>query len=196
MWRNLLSALGSYASLAGLYYTLRPSYLPLTTVEELLVVTSVILIAVHLALEIVGILRSRPKLLKTDADMKAYMNDWIKMAGRTSILSRDLSWVDIDMERILTELAVHSNLTIFMERENLVSMRLRSAGAEIFTYESATFPSARFAITNEGRSDARVALGAKNRNGHLEVREYAVGDAAFHMCADIVGLIRGRKRRF
>jgi hypothetical protein len=195
MWRNLLSALGSYASLAGLYYTVRPSGLPFTIVEEFLIVSSTILVAVHLAFEVSTMIKSWPRLFKSDADAKAYMNNWIKMGGRTSILSRDLSWVDDGVEKILLELARHSNLTILMEKENAVATRLHTAGAEIFLYEGSHFPSTRFAITNEGRADARVALGAINKNGYLEVREYSVGNATFHMCADIVALIRGRRRR-
>jgi hypothetical protein len=196
MWRNLLSALGSYASLAGLYYAVRPPGLPFSTIEEFLIVASIVLVVTHLAFETNAIIKSRPVLLKSEDDVKSYMSAQIKMgAGRTSILSRDLSWVDDDIEKILFELARHSNLTIFMESENAVSARLHSAGAEIFTYKTANFPITRFIITNEGRADARVALGARDRHGYLELHEYSVGDSVFHMCADIAELIRGRTRR-
>lgn len=73
-------------------------------------------------------------------------------------------------------------------------MRLRAAGAEIHTCNTAHFPVTRFFITNEGRADARVALGVRNKHGFLELREYAVGDSEFHACADIAELIRLRAR--
>jgi hypothetical protein len=46
--------------------------------------------------------------LKTEKSIEKYMRAWVKLAGRTSILARDMSWVEEEMENILNELASQS----------------------------------------------------------------------------------------
>jgi hypothetical protein len=191
---NLVSALGSYASLAGLYCTVRPSTLPYTTFEDFLILLSIILAVFHIVFEVFSILKDAPMRLKTEKSIEQYMRGWVKLAGRTSILARDMSWVEEEMEIILNELASRNNLTIFMESQNSLAVRLKKRGAEVLYYEGLQFlPFTRFAMTNEGRGDARVALGFKGEAG-LGVHEYTIGHPVFHLCSDIINLLRVKNR--
>jgi hypothetical protein len=187
---NLLTALGSYASLGGLYFTVRPKTLPYTTFEDFLILASLILISIHIGFEVYRLFKRAPINLKTERSIEVYMRRWVKLAGRTSILARDMSWVEEEMENILNELASHNNLTIFMESENDLAVRLRGRGAEVLYYKRLKFlPFTRFAMTNEGRGDARVAIGFKGHAG-LGVHEYTTGHPVFHLCSDIIQLLR------
>jgi len=198
MLRNLISAIGSYASLAGLYYSVRPAG-SLTVVEQFLLIASVVLAAAHIFFEIAAFRKTVPRALKSDAHIKEYMErftqTWSDGGGRTSILARDMSWVDPETEELLIKLARHGNLTLFMEKPNEFASKLRSRGAEIIYYEnSGLAPATRFAITNEGRIDAQVVIGLKNSKGHLEVREYTHEHTVFYLCSDIVKLLRAFNR--
>lgn len=193
MWRNLLSAIGSYASLGGLYYTVRPPGLALGVAEQFLLVLSLFLILAHLGIEVSAIWKARTQVLRTDADVKSFMRSRMSLPGRTVLLSRDISWVDAEMEIMLGELAGRGNLSIFMEKENVLGARMRNAGADIHYYEHFRFlPATRFAITNEGRADARVVMGSKTAHG-LEIKEYTSGHPVFHLCCDVVSLLRTRR---
>ncbi|WP_316164743.1 MULTISPECIES: hypothetical protein [unclassified Bradyrhizobium] len=197
--RNLLSAVGSYASLVGLYYTVRPSG-SFTLLEQVLLLFSVSLAGIHLFFEIMAMRNSMPQTLRSDLDIKNYMERFTHThghsGGRTSILARDMSWVDPEMEQLLTELAQNRNLTLFMESPNFLSNKLRSQGADIIYYhEAGLAPSTRFAITNEGRADAQVSIGLKNKKGHLEVQEYSREHTIFYLCSDIVKALRAFKQR-
>jgi len=192
--RNVLFALGSYASLAGLYYTVRPSGLAYTLAEELLLISSVILALVHLGYEIVFITKNRPKRLDNDREVTAYMQSWVSGNGRTSVLAGDMSWVhDTAIKHLLEDMAKNSNLTLFMSRETELSRHLQTQGAEVFYYGRYHLaPTTRFAITNEGRADARAVLGTRDSKGRLEVNEYVPGQPAFHLCSDVVTALRRR----
>lgn len=201
MLRNLLSAIGSYASLAGLYYSIRPAS-TLSTAEISLLVISAVLVVTHISFEISAFRRGRPKSLRNDADIKHYMEKftqgWRDGGGRTSVLARDMSWVDDETAELLIKLARHRNLTLFMAEPNNFATRLNSQGAEIIFYRAPGFsPLTRFAITNEGRADAQVVIGFKNQKGHLEIQEYTHEHTIFYLCSDIIALLRatGRKPR-
>jgi hypothetical protein len=78
-----------------------------------------------------------------------------------------------------------------MEHETALSKRLIKAGAEVFYYGILDFlPETRFTIINDGRVDARVAIGFKNNNGHHEIREFHKGHPIFALTSDIVGALR------
>lgn len=196
--KNLLSAVGSYASLFGLYYSVRPSS-PFTTVEQFLLTVSIILVAIHVALDIAAYYKTLPKSLRSDADIKQYMErftqGWKDGGGRTSILARDMSWVDDETEELLCKLARFQNLTLFMEGPNEFAAKLHSQGAEVIFYSnSGLTPATRFAVTNEGRADAQVVIGFKNSKGHLQIEEYRREHMIFHLCSDIVRLLRAANR--
>ncbi|HEY1475432.1 MAG TPA: hypothetical protein VGF53_15260 [Pseudolabrys sp.] len=110
MWRNLISAIGSYASLVGLYLAIRPPQAPLSSPEDFLIACSLLFIAWHLYLEIRSLMVDRPKIYRDDNGTMQFMKAWISSGGRATVLSRDMSWVNSEIEEILKNLLV--NLTL------------------------------------------------------------------------------------
>lgn len=191
---SLITAIGSYASLAGLWFTVRaPGTHPW---EIILISSSAVLAIIHIGFVIYADWQMAPVILENDKDIQDYMRKWTRMDGRTSVLSRDMSWARNDVKQILTELASRSNLTVFMQSKTSLAKRLKKDGAEVLFYGQRKFkPMTWFAFTNEGRSDARVAIGFKNSAGDLRVEEYEYGDPAFYLANDIVSLLRILNKR-
>ena len=78
-----------------------------------------------------------------------------------------------------------------MQKETVLSNKLQEAGAEIFYYqELGIIPEARFSVINDGRIDARCAIGVKNELREQEVRVFYKGHPIFALTNDILSVLK------
>lgn len=72
-------------------------------------------------------------------------------------MSRDLTWVNGEIEDVLTSKA--SSVVIFAERENEVTKRLRAKGIQVYYYGKLGFePKTRFTVIRYNRDNPQVAI--------------------------------------
>jgi len=120
--------------------------------------------------------------------IKNYMIYWIHNGGRVAIWSRDLSWVDGDVEKLLVEKAKRNELIICLPVKTDLSDRLKNDGAEVYIYgvNYLEDPSARFTIAFYGRDGSKVAVGRTKADKHV-IEEFGSGDhPAFYLAHDLV----------
>lgn len=93
----------------------------------------------------------------TDQEIKSAMKDIIKMQGKICIMSRDLSWVDDDMEECI--LSKKDSMLIFAENENGIAQKLQNSGVTVHYYGKLDFqPKTRFTIVRYNRNNPQVAI--------------------------------------
>lgn len=116
-------------------------------------------------------------------DIKRYLIKWMKSGGRTAIVSRNLSWVDVEAKELLVKKAKSSDLSIYVPHQTELTEELASHGAVIHVHDKPT--RARFTIINEGRGDARVAVGAGVDDDHV-IDEYSHNHPVLVLAEDLL----------
>lgn len=93
----------------------------------------------------------------SDDDIKSQMKKIIKMQGKICIMSRDLSWVDSEVEACIYAKA--SSVLIFAEKRTELTKRLESKSVEILYYGGLGFePKTRFTMIRYNTSNLQVAI--------------------------------------
>lgn len=96
-------------------------------------------------------------ICKSETDVNSKMRQLIKTDGKVCVMSRDLSWVDPNIEKEMIE--KKSDLTIFAEKRNELTEKLASFGCNIFYYGNLSFePKTRFTIVRSNKGSAQVAI--------------------------------------
>lgn len=193
---QVLSILGSLASLVGLYFTIIPDNHKMSHWEFALIASFVLLSVLSGYVEYRRWMRTRPVVCKTKPEIRSYMYRWIKDHGRTVIFTRDMSWVkDVEMHEMLRDKARSNELTLVLQKPITLSSELERCGAEVITYEDLNVvPTIRFTIVNEGRVDAKVAIAHPDEEAH-RIYEYKMGaHPIFHMAHDLVSMLRKNQR--
>ncbi len=94
---------------------------------------------------------------ESDEDIKATMKQVIKTQGKICIMSRDLSWVDPEMELCITSKS--SSMLIFAEKSTELTKRLSDNGVEIKYYGKWKFePKTRFTIIRYNTRNEQVVI--------------------------------------
>jgi hypothetical protein len=92
----------------------------------------------------------------SDAEIKSAMKDIIRTQGKVCIMSRDLSWVDTEVEQCI--LTKKGSMLIFVEGPTELTKRLHKFGVRIMYYGHLHFePSSRFTVIKYPR-DPQVAI--------------------------------------
>ena len=92
-----------------------------------------------------------------DEDIANTMKKLIKTRGKICIMSRDLSWVDAEMEACIAE--KKDNILIFAQKESNLTKRLISKGASVKYYGHLNFePKTRFTIIRYNSTNPQVAI--------------------------------------
>lgn len=93
----------------------------------------------------------------SDDDIKSQMKKIIKMQGKICIMSRDLSWVDSEVEACIY--AKSNSILIFAEKRTELTKRLESNSVEILYYGDLGFePKTRFTMIRYNTSNPQVAI--------------------------------------
>ena len=96
-------------------------------------------------------------ICQSDEEIKDAMKALIKMQGKICIMSRDLSWVDCEIEAIL--ISKSQNILIFAEKETQLTKKLQSNGVEIRYYGYLGFePKTRFTVIRYNGNNPQVAI--------------------------------------
>ena len=188
---QILSILGSSASLLGLVFVFHPSGQSFTASEGILLGFGIVLTLLAVVLEIKQYISSFPKTFKTKQQIRDYMFRWIENGGKVCIFSNDLSWVEDDqMVAMLKGKAGRDELQICVPAIIPIAETLKECGATILTYAPLkVIPQSRFTIVNCGRMDSQVAVGRRLDGQHV-VEEFGAGDhPVFAVASDLVEIV-------
>lgn len=93
----------------------------------------------------------------SDYEIKIQMKKIIKMQGKICIMSRDLSWVDAEIETCICSKA--NSVLIFAEKVTDLTERLQKNGVEILYYGGLGFePKTRFTTIRYNTNNSQVAI--------------------------------------
>ena len=184
----ILRVIGFIGALGGLFGYLVPPDFP--NGQMIAAAVGVSLFILYVVSEIYTFLSNRDFVCKTEdtRKIKCEMERMISVEGRTTILSRDLSWaLDDEMMRLLMSKAQRGDLTVHMEKATALSTSLETAGANIIYYEGTGFvPESRFTMMNTGKPHATIAVGFVRDRKHV-IKRYRNGEeASFHLAEDLL----------
>jgi hypothetical protein len=188
---QIITTIGSFASLMGLIFIILPSGQRLTGLQGFLLGVGMVFFVVTILFMIVMGRKSRIFRVRKEARIRKYMFKWISQDGRAVIFSRNLSWVrDEQMKDLLRRKAERNELTVCLPNRIQLLEDLEQAGAEICIYpELGYVPAASFTIVRQGRMDSRVAVGRMIKNKHV-IEEFGVGEhPVFHVANDLTSII-------
>ena len=188
MIQRFLSTLGSWVSVAGVFFWFHPSGQPINVWEGIFIGISMVFLFRVGWLEI----KQYNKIKRFPAHDKSrinnYMHSWISMGDRVAIFTRDMSWGnDRRIKNLLSLKAQKDELSIYVPITKPLIEELKAKGAHVFTYSQLEVdPQSRFTIINYGKGDAQVAIGRTYGDKHI-IEEFAVGDhPVFNVVVDLV----------
>lgn len=150
--KRVIMALGSVASIIGPCFSLN-----LSVVEKIIVILIGIGCFTYLLIDDILSQRNNEKICKSEKEIKETMQALIKTQGKICIVSRDLSWVDFDIEQAIIKKG--ENIRIYAEHQIALTKRLESNGVEMRYYGDLGFnPRSRFTIIRYNRETRQVAI--------------------------------------
>src|SRR5438093_669239 len=90
---QLFGVIGSYASLLGVVYAVKPPGQDLSAFHRGLIIASTILALISVVLAVYEYWSTAPKRYTTPVAIRDYMYRWINSQGRVAIFSHDMGWV-------------------------------------------------------------------------------------------------------
>lgn len=152
MLKSILSALGTGASIIGLAFSDHfPSYL------KVAFCIIGILGIVYLVIESIKRERVNEIVCTSKAEIKREMQKLINTPDRICIMSRDLSWVDVEVEKDLCRRG--SDILVFAREEIELTKRLKEHRVNVKYYGKSGFePKTRFTILRYNRNNPQVAI--------------------------------------
>lgn len=126
-------------------------------------------------------------------EIKEYMKNWVNNDGHTVIISRDLSWVNLngDTYNILLAKAKKHELSIILKKHSQCAYELKKSGAEIYDYSEIDFtPENRFTFIHYGRSNPRLAIGYQDGDARI-IKEFdKSGAIEYSLAEDLCTLLK------
>lgn len=126
-------------------------------------------------------------------EIKDYMKNWVNNDGHTVIISRDLSWVNLngDTYNILLAKAKKHELSIILKKHSQCAHELKKSGAEIYDYSEIDFtPENRFTFIHYGRSNPRLAIGYQDGDTRI-IKEFdKSGAIEYSLAEDLCTLLK------
>lgn len=97
------------------------------------------------------------KVCSSNAEVKNAMKSLVKTQGKVCMMSRDLSWVDAEVEACIKE--KKNSIKIFVEKETDLTRRLQECGVIVRYYGFLHFePKTRFTVIGYNRENPQVAI--------------------------------------
>jgi hypothetical protein len=197
LFRQVVASIGTYASLVGLVYSVKPAREGFSDIEKLglLAGTVLMLLDVGLALREYSTRAERrfPAAADQRKRIRDFMFNWIGNAGRCVVFTRDLSWVephDVELVRRLHDKCLRRELTVVLPEHTSFTRELEGRGAEVVTYPALHYTiQSRFTLVDFGRAGARIAVGHGANGTHI-IRIADSADPAFYLAEDLVELMR------
>lgn len=150
--KRIITSFGTFASIVGLSFVSSIPY-PLNIGIGVIGIICFIL----LLIDDVKSQTDNEKVCHSESEIKAAMKDIIKSQGKVCVMSRDLSWVDKDIERCILE--KKNSVRIFAEKEIELTKRLQDNGVQIKYYGHLKFePKTRFTVIRYNRENPQVAI--------------------------------------
>lgn len=101
--------------------------------------------------------RKHLKVCKSKEETREFMFKWIQTEGKVCVMSRDLSWVDPDMENMMGR--KKDSLIVFVQKKTPLTDRLENRGVVIHDYGWLGFePQSRFTIIRCNRQERQIAI--------------------------------------
>lgn len=161
---NIISGIGTISSILGL-----------ALVENLPFIIRIIIAFVgcfaflYLVHYYVKNSKVEKKMCYSNDEIKDVMKKIIKNNGKICIMSRDLSWVDSEIEFSIVQKA--KDILIFAEKESELTIRLIKNGVTIKYYSHLNFkPKTRFTVIRYNQREPQVAI-ANTQNTILNKNE-------------------------
>lgn len=195
MIRTILAQLSAVASIVLTVLLAGSLGELLMTPWKAILVVVVVAVAISLALwEVITAVRSRPiayKGKKRNERIQKYMANLTRFDGQCVVSSNDLSWVSGEAYEMLMKKAAERSLVLVMPRENEMSRKLVTAGAEARYYGDETFRlRSRFTVVNSNRADAWVAVGYGRKGAHMIRELHSSDDPTLNMSKDLIDMAR------
>lgn len=192
---RLLSVIGSFASMLGLYFYIYNVTKITPLINRSLLAFGVITFISAIIFIVKDHNKNSPKRIKKNK-IRDYMFKWISNGSKVVIFTRDISWVkddDAAMIRLLERKAEDDELCICVPKitrnRKAFLDSLRRKGAKICDYPKLNYtPESRFTIVNDERMDSRVAVGTAG-DGVIIVQEFKKGGHPFFHVAEDLSLI-------
>lgn len=117
--------------------------------------------------------RDKLFVCKSEEETQEYMKKWIKNQGKVCVMSRDLSWVNTDIEEVMK--TKKGSLRIFAQQETELTKRLRASGVDVRFYGCYNFePKTRFTIIRYNRPDKQIAIANTVARGKKLAYEHTI----------------------
>lgn len=191
--KSLLNWLAAAASLAGLFFTLRPPTGDLTAVQISFLLAIVVVFGFAALRDIRDERRRAAKSYATQAEIDEYMQSMLRDSGRCEVCSRDASWItNARIYALLEGKAKRGELTFLVHKSTPPLERLVTLGAEVIVYGPLGFdPVTRFTVVNSGNHPSSyVAIGRKKPNEAHTIEELDSSHPTYSMALDLIRSIR------
>jgi hypothetical protein len=191
--KSLLNWLAAAASLAGLFFTLRPPAESLTTLQIAFLLAIALVFGLAAFRDIRDERRRAAKSYATQAEIDNYMYAMLRYSGQCDICSRDASWIsNASIYALLEVKAKRGELTFLVHKSTPELEALANLGAEIIVYGPLGFnPVTRFTVANSGnQSSSYVAIGRKKPNEPHTIEELDSSHPTYSMALDLILSIR------
>jgi hypothetical protein len=188
--QRLVATVTAFGSLIALVLAFHQAGTPPSTVE----VVAIVVFVVFTGFAVVGDVRDfrerRPHVFRSRGRANRYWWRRIHAAGRVVLLTRDMTWADEPMVRLLTEKARRGEVTIVLPRPIPLTDELAAEGATVVVYPGLGFAvQSRFVTLNADQSDSTVLIG-RQRGVRDEVQEFGAGDyPVFFLTEDVRRLL-------
>lgn len=143
------------------------------------------------------------KKCKSKEEVNQFMKEWIKTDGVVEVLSRDLSWVDTEMQTIFAEKG--EDLYLFVEKETEKTKRLigRVPQSNIIYYSDYGFqPKSRFTFIHANKDNRQMAIAIKEEETPKRFNHeiYILNDSQFDkkmmvLAKDLLDLLKCIRNR-
>lgn len=179
---ELIGFIGSFASIVSLFF-----------LEEKWCIAKSIMFVLLLMLFFIStyslFFRRDTLLCKTEEEINSFMKKWINTNGVVKILSRDLTWVDKKILKILSKKG--KDLYLYVEKENDKTREILQENPEcnIFYYGNIGFvPKSRFTIIHANKDEKQIAIAIKEKAGYKKLEHEIYISKDRQMDKKIVGL--------
>lgn len=203
--RQLVTSVASWATLLGFALVFKNPARSFSIGWVLLIALSVAALSMNLLYDVKEYRANRSRIFKEDKNDKSkkdreiqrYMIAWIKSGGRTTILTRDMSWLNEEARDELTKKAKTGDLTILAQEPGKGDIQdLARQGAQVYYYGMKGFvPQSRFTIINDSKLGACVLIGRPDNQNHVIEKYSDPMSPVVSLAKDLAGYVKKSQKK-